>query len=246
MAIKLRRRARKHAPHRLIRAGDRTMTFVPDADDVPRDGVELPSAEEVDAALRDVPEDLSWDWVAPRLIPLFERGYAEGFTGDPMLNAVSSVGVGIGFGIDFGPVIGRVTQSMAQRWEASIEQIEHAAFVHLAAVVGDIGPGHVQTVVDRGHFFRALGHPEGWASSVILAGEAELIRIFRTRDAMFTAPTRNSLLAFPPATPVRAVADITVHLEAMDPHPLLIDPFVMEGGVLRWEGVTDSDERDAD
>jgi hypothetical protein len=71
-----------------------------------------------------------------------------------------------------------------------------------------------------------------------LAGEAELTRIFGVRDAIFTVPARNSLLAFGPATPARAVADVTISLEAMDPHPLLLEPFVMEGGELRWEGLS--------
>src|SRR3970040_654107 len=121
------RQKRHPGPQRLIRAGDRTMTFVP-ADDEMQDSVELPSLEEIDAALSEVPNELSWDWAAKRLVPLFERGYAEGATGDPMVNTVSHLGVGIGFGIGFGPLLARVTLSMAQRWEASVEQLERAAF----------------------------------------------------------------------------------------------------------------------
>jgi hypothetical protein len=34
------------------------------------------------------------------------------------------------------------------------------------------------------------------------------------------------------------VADVTTSLEAMDPHPLLLEPFVMEAGELRWEGLS--------
>ncbi|MDP2624103.1 MAG: hypothetical protein Q8Q29_09920, partial [Actinomycetota bacterium] len=76
MAMKLRRRkAKKLRSHRLIRAGDRTMTFVQDPD-APEDGTE-PSIEEIDAALAEVPAELDWDWAVHRLIPLFERGYGE-------------------------------------------------------------------------------------------------------------------------------------------------------------------------
>jgi hypothetical protein len=217
------------------------MTFVPSEDDL-EDGVELPSPEEIEAALSAVPEDIPWDWAAARLVPLFERGYVEGITGDPMVNTVSHLGIGIGFGIDFGPLLGRVTHSMAQRWEASIEQIRRAAFAHLAETISGIGPSHLQSVVHGGHLFRGLGQPPGWASSTILAPEAEIVRIFGTRNAIFTAPARNSLLCFAPATPAQAVAEITLVLESMDPHPLGLDPFVMVDGEVRWQGVDAVDD----
>ncbi|HVM24204.1 MAG TPA: hypothetical protein VM253_02255 [Candidatus Limnocylindrales bacterium] len=243
MALRVRRRGkrRQNQAHPLIRAGDRTMTFVTDRGGGELDGIELPSMEEIEAALDTVPEELDWDWASGRLFPLFERGYGEGVTGDPMVNTVSHLGVGIGYGIDFGPVIGRVTRSMARRWEASVQQIEQAAFTHLAEVVAGIGAIDLQPTVHRGHFFRGLGKPDGWASSVILAGEAELVRIFGSRDVLFTVPARNSLLAFGPATPTRAVVEVTLQLESMDPHPLQLDPFVMEDGILRWEGLEDDE-----
>lgn len=218
------------------------MTFVQDAGGE-GDGVH-PSDEEIDAALAELPEELDWEWSRPRLIPLFERGYAEGVTGDPMLNTATALGVGIGFGIDLGPMIARVTRSMAQRWEASLEQIERAAFAHLAEIVAAIGPSDVQPIVVQGHFFRALTVPLGWASSVVLAGDAELTRIFRTRDAVFTAPTRQSLLAFGPGTPARAAAQITIECELQDPHPLQLDPFLMVDGVLQWEGALETESMD--
>jgi hypothetical protein len=232
-----RRKPKQQAaqPRALIRAGDRTMTFVHDEDEP--DVAQLPSTEEIEAAFSALPDELSWDWAAPRLIPIFERGYGEGVAGDPMVNTVSRLGVGIGFGIDFGPVFGRVTHTMARRWEASLEQIEHAAFEHLARVAATLSRSDLQSVVHRGHFCRALGTPAGWASSIILAGEAELSRIFGVRDGVFTVPARNSLLAFGAGTPARAVAEVTFRFESLDPHPLQLDPFWMEDGVLRWEGL---------
>lgn len=218
------------------------MTFVQDPD-ASEDGLE-PSVEEIEAALAEMPAELDWEWSRSRLIPVFERGYAEGVTGDPMINTVTPLGVGIGFGIDLGPILARVTRSMGQRWEASVEQIERAAFAHLEQVVAGIGPSDVQPIVLQGHFFRALTVPLGWSSSVILAGERELIRIFGTRDAFFTAPTRHSLLAFGPGTPTRVVVQVTVECELQDPHPLQLDPFVMEDGLLQWEGALQQDAID--
>lgn len=243
MKMKLRRRkARKQRSHRLIRAGDRTMTFVQDAH-APDDGLQ-PSMEEIEAALTKLPDELDWEWSRGRLIPVFERGYGEGVTGDPMVNTVTQLGVGIGFGIDLGPMVARVTRSMGQRWEASVEQIERAAFAHLAEVVAGVGPSDVQPIVLQGHFFRALTVPLGWSSSVILAGASELIRIFGTRDAFFTAPTRHTLLAFGLGTPTRVVAQITIECELEDPHPLQLDPFLLEDGLLQWEGALMAESMD--
>lgn len=237
MGLKLKRRKRQRGIGRLIQAGDRTMTFVADAPRGRRGGTALPSMEEIEAALEQVPEDLSWEWAAHRLIPIFERGYGEGIDGDPMINAVTPLGIGIGFGIDFGPVFGRVTRSMALRWEASVGQLHRAAFAHLADAVAVVSGADLQTVVHRGHLFRALGTPAGWASSVILAGETELVRIFGVRDAIFTAPSRGSLLAFGTGTPSHAVEEMTWALESMDPNPLGLEPFELTDGVLRWTGL---------
>lgn len=239
MGLKLKRGKPHHGIGRLIHAGDRTMTFVADEPRGERGGPALPSMEEIEAALEQVPEELSWEWASRRLIPIFERGYGEGIDGDPMINAVTPLGVGIGFGIDFGPVFGRVTRSMALRWEASVEQLRRAAFAHLADTAATVTGADLQTVVHRGHLFRALGTPAGWASSVVLAAEAELVRIFGVRDAIFTAPSRGSLLAFGPGTPAHAVEEVTWALESMDPNPLGLEPFELTDGALRWAGLDD-------
>jgi hypothetical protein len=202
------------------------------------DGLERPAEEEFIAALESLPKDLTWDWTRPRIVPLFERGYDEGTTGDPLINARSGLGVGIGFGIDLGPMLARISRSMAQRWEASVEQIEAAAFTHLAEVAATVTPRDLQSVVHHGHLFRALGVPGGWASSMILTGEAEITRIFGLQDQIFTIPARNQLLAFDASTPARAVAEVTLTLESLDQHPLEIDPFVLTAGTLRWEGLS--------
>jgi hypothetical protein len=59
------------------------------------------------------------------------------------------------------------------------------------------------------------------------------------RDAIFTVPARNSLLAFGPGTPARAVQEVTWALESMDPNPLELEPFELTDGALRWAGLDD-------
>lgn len=201
------------------------------------DGVVVPSAEEIQAALDAMPADLSWDWAAPRLVPVFERGYVDGTPGEPLLNTLAPVGVGIGFAIDMGPILARVSRSLAARWEASVEQIERAAFAHLAEVARTVTARDVQPFVYRGHLVRGLGEPGGWSSSLLLDGAATLCRIFGPHDQVFTAPSRGNLLAFDAATPGRAIVDVTLAFEGLDPNPLELDPFSLVDGTLTWDGL---------
>ena len=207
-------------------------------------GVSIPDERELRDALATIPDDFDWDWARTRLVPLFERGGAEGTVGDPMINALTSLGVGIGFGIEIGPMLARVTKSMAQRWETSVEQIEHVAFDNLQRAVAEVDRRDLQPAVFNGHMLRALPNPQGWASSVILAGEAAVTRIFGEQDQIFTTPTRGVLLAFDAQVPMRAVMDVTVALEELDPHPLMLEPFVLRDGGLIWAGTVSDEELD--
>jgi hypothetical protein len=203
----------------------------------PGPGETLPSEGELRDALESIPDDLGWEWARPRLTPLFERANADGIVGDPALHTVTPLGVAVGYGIETGPTFLRVSASMAQRWEASLEQIEAAAFEHLALAVGAVGPRHLQHAVHRGHLARCLPEPGGWASSAILAGEEEVRRIFGGHDQVFTVPTRNMLMAFDANVPAHAVGTVTAMIEDNDPHPLMLDAFVMVDGLLSWTGL---------
>lgn len=211
----------------------------------PTPGTVIPTERELRRALGSIPDDMSWEWAEPRLTPLFERADASGIDGDPAINAVAELGVAIGFGVEMGPTFVRVTRSMAQRWEASLEQIEAAAFRHLEDIAQRISRKDLQHAVHHGHMMRALPEPGGWASSVILAGEATVARIFGSHDQVFTVPSRNVLLAFDEKVPDHVIADVTTGLEELDPHPLLLDPFVLNAGRLAWTGLAGGLEGEA-
>ena len=202
-------------------------------------GVVVPTEREIRSALQELPEDLSWEWARPRLAPLFERPGSGSVNGDPRVHALTSLGIAVGFGIEVDPIFVAVTESMARRWEATVEQIRAAAFARLEAVSDALGPQHLQHAVQHGYLIRALGEPGGWASSVILAGVTAIERIFGPQDQVFTTPARNQLLSFDAQTPARAIGEITVGLEELDPHPLLLDPFVLHDGLLTWEGLAE-------
>lgn len=204
----------------------------------PTSGTQMPTEDELRNALASIPDDLNWEWAEPRLTPLFERADGGSIPGDPALHAVTPLGVAVGFGIEVGPTFARVTSSMAERWETSLEQIETAAFRHLAATVAGVGSNDIQHVVHHGHLVRCLPEPGGWASSAILAGTNELTRIFGPQDQVFTVPARNMLLSFDASAPNNVIADLTVLLEGSDPHPLMLDPFYLLDGELQWEGVS--------
>jgi hypothetical protein len=126
---------------------------------------------------------------------------------------------------------------MAERWEAHVEQIEAAAFAHLHDAAGKLSRRNLQYAVHHGHMLHALPEPAGWASSVILAGEETVKRIFGAHDQVFTMPTRNVILSFDASVPAPVIADVTFGLEEMDPHPLRLDPFTLTDGKLTWQGL---------
>jgi predicted DNA-binding protein (UPF0251 family) len=67
MGLKLKRRKQRRRVGRLIHAGDRTMTFVASGPPDEHEGAVLPSDEEIEAALGQVPEELTWEWASRRL-----------------------------------------------------------------------------------------------------------------------------------------------------------------------------------
>ena len=239
---KHRRKGRNRLPSR-INVGKSVATLSPEfraRDSGP--GVIDPTAAELREAMASIPEELDWEWARGHIVPLFERGGPEGTPGDPMINSLTPVGVGIGFGLQVGVMFVRVTRSMAQRWETSVEQIEREAFANLANAVSKVSSRDLQPAVFNGHMLRGLGEPGGWASSVILAGEDEVARIFGGHDQVFTTPGRNVLVSFDARVPMRAIADMTVGLEDLEPHPLLLEPFLLQDGRLTWAGTVPEEE----
>lgn len=242
MAVSKHRRNGRNRLPATIKAGKSNATLSPEfRARRAGPGESIPTEREIRDAISSVPEDFAWDWARSRIVPLFERGGSEGTVGDPMINVLTSLGVGIGFGVEIGPMFARVTKSMSERWEASVEQIEHVAFENLQRAVGDVDRRDLQPAVFNGHMLRALPSPSGWASSVMLAGEAQVTRIFGDHDQIFTAPTRNALVSFGAQVPMRAVMDVTVGFEELDPHALMLEPFFLRDGRLSWSGTFPDD-----
>lgn len=217
--------------------GDRTVTFGRYlTGEVPLDPrVRLPGRKELRRAIEAVPERMDWDWARDRLVPVFERPGFEPIPSDPRLLTVVPPAVTIGFGIDLGPALAKVSERLCDQWECSLEQIQAVAFENLRRPTGTLDGKAVERANFGGHLIRVMRLPDGCSSSILLVQD-ELMRIFGDQDQVFTAPARSLLLSFPMTTPARVVGEITVDLEEMDPHPLLMDPFVLQEGTLVWEG----------
>lgn len=198
-------------------------------------GVHTPSRRQVLRAMDAVPARIDWDWARGRLLPVLERPGAEPFPENPYLSTIAECGVRFGFGISQGPVLMRVNQGIADQWESSVEQIRDAAIENLRSLSAGLGHDDLIREADESLSLTAIAKPEGCATSLLLVPD-ELRRLFGTDDQVFTTPSRGLLMSFPIDTDVETVVTFTTHFEELDPHPLLLDPFVLEAGELRFAG----------
>jgi hypothetical protein len=200
-------------------------------------GVVTPTRRELKHAMDSIPDDLSWEWAKERLVPVLERPGSDPFPQDPQLSAVADCGVSYGFGIEIGPGFARVNRGMATRWDRPDEVIRDVALANLRRRLYDEDPTFETVDVPKGAVVvRLLTKPQGFASSVLLVPDA-LRRIFGDADQVFTAPSRPVLLAFPPDATADEIELVTREMEELDQHPLLLDPFRLTGGQLRWDGL---------
>jgi hypothetical protein len=198
-------------------------------------GVRIPSRRQLLRAMDAVPSRIDWDWAVGKLLPVLERPGSEPFPDNPYLSTSAECGVAFGFGISQGPILMRVNQGIADQWESSIDQIREAAFENLRSLTAGLGQSDLIQAADESLVLTAIAKPEGYATSLLLIPD-ELQRLFGTEDQVFTTPSRGLLMSFPIDTDVETVVAFTTHFEDLDPHPLLLDPFVLERGELRFEG----------
>jgi hypothetical protein len=99
------------------------------------------------------------------------------------------------------------------------------------------------TGVMSGRAIRLLDGEPPWASSLLLGREA-LTRVFGSHDQVFAAARADCPLSMPVDVPSRVFAEIAIELERED-QSLWLDPFLLEGGELVWEGsLTDDDDEE--
>jgi hypothetical protein len=194
-ATRNRKRKQRHAAADTLERDGWEVRFVPG----PRLGPGVVSAgpEEIAAAMAGLPDDLGWEWAAPRVLPAFQRvrPHPPG-SPDPVLRVVPP-GLPVSFSVDIGMIHVTVSDAMVEHWALPVADITAQAMVNLheraagvtseQIVWGDVGgvrTGMLQTG-------RSIG------SSLVLA-PLELARILGDAPRLLIAPMRDLLVALPP------------------------------------------------
>jgi hypothetical protein len=193
-------------------------------------------------ASKRIPKPVTWDWAAPRLVPLLS-GPSLDPVDEPLVRARSPLGPMVQFSLDLGNVFVHVDQPVADRWECSSRQLMDRAMVNLRERSRRLTPERIGRGVLSGRDVKILDGSPRWASSLLLAGD-ELMRLFGDHDQILAAPAHGCLLSLPIDTPPRVVADIVVDFEIGQLHPLFLDPVVQEGGQLYWSDDGEVDDLD--
>jgi hypothetical protein len=184
-------------------------------------------------AVRKMPNPVTWDWAAPRLMPLLSGPQFDD-PDLPIVHLASELGPAVEFGLDLGGVFVTVDERVAERWECSSAQLLDRGLANLRERAAKIKPDQVVAGVISGHTVRILRDRPAWASSVVL-DLPTIHRLFGVHDQVLAAPTTNCLVSLPIDTPMPVAADIVVSFEG-PLTSLFLDPFVMEDGILLWGG----------
>ena len=193
---------------------------------------------EFNQALKAVPRPVPWEWAQPRILPLF-AGPRFDPPGESLARATAALGPAIEFGLPVGPGFARVDRHVAERWEVTVEQLLDRAMANLRERAAGLDAGLVVTGVLSGRAIRLLDGNPPWASSLLLDRD-ELERVFGAADQIFAAARTDCLVSALLDIPTRAFAEIVIDLEHED-ESLWLDPFILEGGELRWTGMRGPD-----
>lgn len=187
-----------------------------------------------------MPRPVPWTWAEPRVFPLL-AGPRLDRPGLEIVRSVADLGCVIVFGLQLGRRFAMVDAAVAERWECSVGQIEAVAMVNLLRSAARVDRREVVSGTLSGRMVRMLERPS-WSSSLLLI-PSELRRLFGDHDQILATPSTSRLLSVPIDTPPPVVADIVLDLEARERWPLMLDPFVLLGSELTWEGGDSDDDQ---
>ncbi len=188
-------------------------------------------------AIRKMPIPVSWDWAAPRLMPLLS-GPKFDDPDLPIVRSATNLGPAVEFGLDLNGIFVIVDQAVANRWECSADQLLDRGLRNLRERAARIDPAQVVGGVMSGRRIRLLRDRPAWASSLILDG-GSVTRLFGSHDQILAAPTTACLVSLPIDTPLQIAAEIVIDLEGSARTSLFLDPFVLSDGALIWDAAKD-------
>ena len=201
--------------------------------------VVTPSVGEVLAALETMPQELTWEQIAPEIVPLFQRVRPYHASMPEQLRVVVPPGLTVGFGVDIGPAFITVSPEMAQEWGVPADEILRRALANLEARMAGVRPRDVHDGSIGDVPVRILQSPTGSASTYVLVPEA-LGRIIGRHRQLVLAPMRNLLLSLPISADRDFAAWLFDEIAAQDPNCLAPAAFVIGDGQLALEALGES------
>ena len=201
--------------------------------------VVTPSFQEVVAALETMPQELTWDQIAPEVVPLFQRVRPYHPEMPEQLRMVVPPGLSVGFGVDIGPAFITVSPEMADEWGIGPDEILERALANLEARMDGVRPRDVYDGSIGDVPVRMLQSPTGSASTYVLVPDA-LGRIFGTHRQLVLAPMRNLLLSLPIGADRDFAAWLFDEIASQDPNCLAPAAFVIGDGQLSLEPLGES------
>jgi hypothetical protein len=197
------------------------------------------SLEEVLAALETMPQELSWNAIAPEVVPLFQRVRPYHHEMPDQLRVVVPPGLTVGFGVDVGPAFITVSPQMAEEWGVPPDEILGRALTNLERRMAHVGPRDVFDGSIADMPVRMLQSPTGSASTYVLVPDA-LGRILGSHRQLVLAPMRNLLISLPITTDREFAAWLFDEIATQDPNCLAPAAFVVGDGQLALEPLGES------
>ncbi len=197
-------------------------------------GMEQATVEAVMQAIGTLPQDLSWEEMAPNIIPVLPRRRPMPPAGGAPFRATLPPGVSVGFGIDIGPAFLVVGEDVLAGWPIEPPDLVARALSNLEQRLAPVRPRDLFRQSIDGVSVRFLQTGLGCASALTLL-PADLARVFGAASQVLIAPMRDLLISLPHNVDRMFAAWLMDELASMDPNGLALDAFVFGGGVLRYE-----------
>lgn len=191
---------------------------------------------EVLEAIERLSPELPWEEVAPSVLPVFERAVPPTLPPEAhdQVRLVLPPGVSVGFGVDIGPALMRVTRGLLQEWGQTADALAIRAVFNLRARAGVADPADLVRVPVEDLVVTAYQSGDGWASALLLVPDL-LGRLFGQHPQLFGAPMRDLLISVPPGSDREAFGWLVEELSTLDPNGLALEAFAFSDGLLRCE-----------
>ena len=149
---------------------------------------------EVLEAIERLSPELPWEEVASSVLPVFERAVPPTLPPEAhdQVRLVLPPGVSVGFGVDIGPALMRVTRGLLQEWGQTADALAVRAVFNLRARAGVADPADLVRVPVEDLVVTAYQSGDGWASALLLVPDLlgpRGVRLAR-RGALHARPER--------------------------------------------------------